>query len=71
MTDADPNLIAAEVAEQLRMNVFTARRLMASGEIEAAMVGGKWLARQSAVDAYQESLIGGRAQRKRRKRKAS
>ena len=67
----DPNLIAAEVAELLRCNTFTARRLMASGEIEAAKVAGKWIAKRSAVDDYQHSLTGGRTQQRRRRRRAS
>lgn len=70
MTD-DANLIASEVADLLRCNAFTARRLMASGEIEAAKVAGKWIAKRSAVDDYQRSLIGGGTQQRRRRRRAS
>lgn len=68
---ADPNLIAAEVAMILRCQTATARRLMSSGEIEAAKVAGQWIAKQSAVDAYQDSLTRGRHQQRRRRRRAS
>ena len=71
MTPEDPNLIAHEVALILRCNDFTARRLMASGEIEAAKVAGKWIAKRSAVDDYQRSLIGGGPRPRRRRRRAS
>lgn len=70
MTDTDSNLIASEVALILRCQTPTARRLMAAGEIEAAKVAGQWIAKKSAVDAYQDSLTNGRQQRRRRRRSA-
>ena len=65
------HLIAEEVADRLRCNVFTARRLMASGEIEAAKVAGKWIASEAAVDRYVESQLNSQPRQRRRRRRAS
>ena len=64
------HLIAEEVAERLRCNTFTARRLMAAGEIEAAKVAGRWIASESAVDAYVRSQMNTQTGTRRRRRRA-
>ena len=64
-------LVASEVAELLRCNTFTARRLMSSGEIEAAKIAGKWVAKQSAVEDYIESMTGARTVTRRRRRRSA
>lgn len=67
-----PRLIASEVAEQLRCNALTARRLMASGEIESVKVAERWTTTQDAIDAYLTAqTTTAKATRRRRARRAS
>lgn len=42
-------LTVQEVAERLRCEHRTVRRAIRSGELEAALIGGKWLVREQAV----------------------
>lgn len=65
----DPNLTLEEIAEELRCGTWTARRLLAAGEIEAAKIADRWIARRSAVVAYQERLTAGGVQQPRRRRR--
>ena len=41
-----------EVAERMRCEHRTVRRAIKSGELEAALIGGRWLVREEAVDAW-------------------
>jgi excisionase family DNA binding protein len=43
-------LTIQEVAERMRCEHRTVRRAIRSGELEAALIGGKWLVREEAVD---------------------
>jgi excisionase family DNA binding protein len=45
-------LTVQEVAERMRCEHRTVRRAIRSGELEAALIGGKWLVRQEAVDDW-------------------
>jgi excisionase family DNA binding protein len=45
-------LTIQEVAERMRCEHRTVRRAIRSGELEAALVGGKWLVREEAVDDW-------------------
>ena len=45
-------LTVQEVAERMRCEHRTVRRAIKSGELEAALIGGKWLVREEAVDAW-------------------
>jgi excisionase family DNA binding protein len=47
-----PYLTVDEVAERMRCEHRTVRRAIHAGDLEAAMIGGKWLIRQEAVDAW-------------------
>ena len=41
-----------EVAERMRCEHRTVRRAIRSGELEAALIGCRWLVREEAVDAW-------------------
>jgi excisionase family DNA binding protein len=45
-------LTVQEVAERMRCEHRTVRRAIRSGELEAALIGGKWLVREEAVDDW-------------------
>ena len=45
-------LTVQEVAERMRCEHRTVRRATKSGELEGALIGGKWLVREEAVDAW-------------------
>jgi excisionase family DNA binding protein len=45
-------LTIQEVAERMRCEHRTVRRAIKSGELEAALIGGKWLVREEAVDGW-------------------
>ncbi len=45
-------LTVQEVAARMRCEHRTVRRAIRSGELEAALIGGKWLVREEAVDAW-------------------
>lgn len=45
-------LTVQEVAERMRCEHRTVRRAIRSGELEAALIGGRWLVREEAVDAW-------------------
>jgi excisionase family DNA binding protein len=45
-------LTIQEVAERMRCEHRTVRRAIKSGELEAALIGGKWLVREEALDAW-------------------
>jgi excisionase family DNA binding protein len=45
-------LTIQEVAERMRCEHRTVRRAIRSGELEAALIGGKWLVREEAVDEW-------------------
>jgi excisionase family DNA binding protein len=45
-------LTIQEVAERMRCEHRTVRRAIKSGELEAALIGGKWLVREEAVDEW-------------------
>jgi excisionase family DNA binding protein len=45
-------LTIQEVAERMRCEHRTVRRAIRSGELEAALIGGKWLVREEAVDDW-------------------
>jgi excisionase family DNA binding protein len=45
-------LTIQEVAERMRCEHRTVRRAIKSGELEAALIGGKWLVREEAVDVW-------------------
>ena len=45
-------LTIQEVAELMRCEHRTVRRAIRSGELEAALIGGKWLVREEAVDEW-------------------
>jgi excisionase family DNA binding protein len=45
-------LTVQEVAERMRCEHRTVRRAIRSGELEAALIGGKWLVREEAVEAW-------------------
>jgi excisionase family DNA binding protein len=45
-------LTIPEVAERMRCEHRTVRRAIRSGELEAALIGGKWLVREEAVDDW-------------------
>jgi len=45
-------LTVQEVAERMRCEHRTVRRAIRCGELEAALIGGKWLVREEAVDAW-------------------
>jgi excisionase family DNA binding protein len=45
-------LTVQEVAERMRCEHRTVRRAIRSGELEAALIGGKWLVREEAVDEW-------------------
>lgn len=69
---SDPLLTIPDVMARLRCEDYTARRLLRTGIIPAALIGGKWKTRQSAVDAYIDAQIQAAAQpaspRRRRRR---
>jgi excisionase family DNA binding protein len=48
-------LTVQEVAERMRCEHRTVRRAIRSGELEAALIGGKWLVREEAVDDWFQS----------------
>jgi excisionase family DNA binding protein len=48
-------LTIQEVAERMRCEHRTVRRAIRSGELEAALIGGKWLVREQAVDDWFQS----------------
>jgi len=76
-------LTVQEVAERMRCEHRTVRRAIKSGELEAALFGGKWLVREEAVDVWfrsrcalpnpfsQPAQARGRASSKRSDRAAS
>ena len=45
-------LTVQEVAERMRCEHRSVRRAIRSGELEAALIGGKWLVREEAVDDW-------------------
>ena len=45
-------LTVQEVAERMRCEHRTVRRAIRSGELEGALIGGKWLVREEAVDEW-------------------
>ncbi len=45
-------LTVVEVAERMRCEHRTVRRAIRSGELEAALIGGRWLVREEAVDEW-------------------
>ncbi len=45
-------LTVQEVAERMRCEHRTVRRAIRSGELEAALIGGRWLVREEAVDEW-------------------
>jgi excisionase family DNA binding protein len=45
-------LTVHEVAERMRCEHRTVRRAIRAGELEAALIGGKWLVREEAVDVW-------------------
>jgi excisionase family DNA binding protein len=45
-------LTIQEVAERMRCEHRTVRRAIRSGELEAALIGGKWLVREEAIDDW-------------------
>jgi excisionase family DNA binding protein len=45
-------LTVQEVAERMRCEHRTVRRAIKSGELEAALIGGRWLVREEAVDVW-------------------
>jgi excisionase family DNA binding protein len=45
-------LTVQEVAERMRCEHRTVRRAIRSGELEAALIGGRWLVREEAVDDW-------------------
>jgi excisionase family DNA binding protein len=47
-------LTIPEVAERMRCEHRTVRRAIRRGELEAAMIGGRWLVREVAVEAWFE-----------------
>ncbi len=57
MSDADPLLTIPEVAVRLVTAEWSARRLMRTGAIPSALIGGKWKARTSAVETYINAQI--------------
>ena len=48
-------LTVREVAERMRCEHRTVRRAIRSGELEAALIGGRWLVREEAVDDWFQS----------------
>lgn len=48
-------LTVEEVAERMRCEHRTVRRAIRSGDLEAAMIGGRWLIREEAIDAWFDS----------------
>jgi excisionase family DNA binding protein len=52
-------LTVQEVADQMRCEHRTVRRAIKRGELEAALIGGRWLVRESAVEAWFESRARG------------
>ncbi len=48
-------LTIQEVAERMRCEHRTVRRAIKTGQLEAALIGGRWLVREEAVDAWFES----------------
>jgi excisionase family DNA binding protein len=48
-------LTVHEVAERMRCEHRTVRRAIRAGHLEAAMIGGRWLIRAGAVDAWFDS----------------
>ena len=48
-------LTIREVAEQMRCEHRTVRRAIKSGELHAAMIGGKWIIREDDVNAWFQS----------------
>lgn len=52
MGDRSVYLTVQEVAERMRCEHRTVRRAIRSGQLEAAMIGGKWLIRDQAVDEW-------------------
>jgi excisionase family DNA binding protein len=51
----DTILTIQEVAERMRCEHRTVRRAIKSGELEAALIGGRWLIREEAVDDWFEA----------------
>jgi excisionase family DNA binding protein len=45
-------LTVQEVADRMRCEHRTVRRAIRSGELEAALIGGKWLVKEEAVDDW-------------------
>ena len=72
MTDPDPLLTIPDVMARLKCRDFTARRLMRDGIIPAALIGGRWTAKASAVDAYVDAQLEAAAPKvtRRRRRRA-
>jgi excisionase family DNA binding protein len=52
-------LTVQEVADRMRCEHRTVRRAIKRGELEAALIGGRWLVRESAVEAWFESRARG------------
>jgi excisionase family DNA binding protein len=48
-------LTIQEVAEQMRCEHRTVRRAIKRGELQAAMIGGKWIIRENDVNAWFQS----------------
>lgn len=66
-----PRLTAPEVAEILRCSYTSARRLMASGQIEAVKATGQWTCTKEDVDAYLAAHSNTQTRQRRRRRRAS
>jgi excisionase family DNA binding protein len=69
-------LTVPEVADLLRVNTDTSRRLMRSGVIRASKVGARWRAARTDVEAYLDSTANVApvpvvTRRKRQRRRAS
>ena len=47
-----------EVAERMRCEHRTVRRAIKAGDLQAALIGGKWLIREDAVDRWFEARCG-------------
>jgi excisionase family DNA binding protein len=45
-------LTIQEVAERMRCEHRTVRRAIRAGELEAALIGGRWLIREQAVEEW-------------------
>ena len=47
-----PLMTVDQVADYIRAEHRTVRRAIHAGELEAAMIGGRWLMREDAVEAW-------------------